>query len=156
MQTHLSPAPQKPSYLAIAGGLGGLIPFIGLTLLLYFGSDGESYWAYKVLLNYTALIATFIGAIWWGLALELQNHPLRRFMFAWSLTACLVALIILSSDSSLALILFISLFAFQLLLDFRFLWRNQLIPSWFWKLRCVLTSGVILTLGLAALWSHSF
>jgi Protein of unknown function (DUF3429) len=131
--------------VAVIGGLLGLLPFWGLAFADLWATGD---WVFSVsahLVNYAALILTFVGAIWWGIALN-APHGLfglasRGFLFGWSLVPCLLAWFLLTLDRQMALVGFAALLVLQLLLDFIFLWRAQLIARWFWQLRVVLTIG---------------
>lgn len=108
----------------------------------------------EYLANYAALILTFVGAIWWGIALNapqgLFGLAARSFLFGWSLVPCLLAWFLLALNLPIALIGFACLLVVQLVLDFIFLWRAQLIAQWFWRLRIVLTLGAVPALLLSA------
>lgn len=141
--------------LAVIGGLLGLLPFWGLALAELWESGELVVSALTYLVNYAALIVTFVGAIWWGIALTASQDSLggiaRSFLFGWSLVPCLLAWFLLLLDPAIALIAIASLLLLQWLLDFIFLWRTQLIAQWFWQLRVVLTLGAVPALLLAAL-----
>ncbi|MEJ2454122.1 MAG: DUF3429 domain-containing protein [Candidatus Thiodiazotropha sp.] len=67
----------------------GLLPFLGGTLLLTIGINEP--WVVEGLRNYAAIILTFVGAIHWGRALQLNRTGLILFsvwpsLYAW---ACL-------------------------------------------------------------------
>ncbi len=70
-------------------GWMGLLPFLGGTLLLAIGMNDP--WVVEGLRNYAAIILTFVGAIHWGRALQLNRAGLILFsvwpsLYAW---ACL-------------------------------------------------------------------
>lgn len=140
--------------IAVMGGLLGLVPFWGLSLAEVWASSEVVTAALKYLANYAALIITFVGAIWWGIALNapqgLFGLASRGFLFGWSVVPCLLAWLLLMLDQQLALIGIAFLLVLQLVLDFIFLWRAHLIARWFWLLRVVLTCGAVPALLLAA------
>jgi hypothetical protein len=131
--------------VAVIGGLLGLLPFWGLAFAELWATGDWVVSALAHLVNYAALILAFVGAIWWGIALNapqgLVGLASRGFLFGWSLVPCLLAWFLLTLDRQMALIGFAALLVLQLLLDFIFLWRVQLIARWFWQLRVVLTVG---------------
>jgi hypothetical protein len=133
--------------VAVIGGLLGLLPFWGLASAELWATGDWVGSAFVHLENYAALILTFVGAIWWGIALNaphgLFGFTSRGFLFGWSLVPCLLAWLLLTLDRPLALIGFAFLLVLQLVLDFIFLWRAQLIVQWFWQLRVVLTLGAV-------------
>jgi len=54
-------------------GAGGLIPFAGLALALWWPGLGQQAFSSHALASYGATIASFLGAIHWGLAM--RDHP---------------------------------------------------------------------------------
>ncbi|MDR7089042.1 DUF3429 domain-containing protein [Cellvibrio fibrivorans] len=143
MNTNESQLSANP--VAVIGGLLGLLPFWGLAFAELWATGDWVVSALAHLVNYAALILAFVGAIWWGIALNgpqgLVGLASRGFLFGWSLVPCLLAWFLLTLDRQMALIGFAALLVLQLLLDFIFLWRVQLIARWFWQLRVVLTVG---------------
>ncbi|MGV8837071.1 DUF3429 domain-containing protein [Cellvibrio sp.] len=143
MNTNESQLSANP--VAVIGGLLGLLPFWGLAFAELWATGDWVVSALAHLVNYAALILAFVGAIWWGIALNapqgLVGLASRGFLFGWSLLPCLLAWFLLTLDRQMALIGFAALLVLQLLLDFIFLWRVQLIARWFWQLRVVLTVG---------------
>lgn len=53
-------------------GYGGLLPFIGLALLIPFSHDYRPLLA-VALVNYGAVILSFVGALHWGFAMTAQD-----------------------------------------------------------------------------------
>jgi hypothetical protein len=142
------------NHIAITGGLLGLVPFWGLASAKLWLTGVLLVSAPLYLVNYAALILTFIGAIWWGIALSLPENALsqarRNFLFAWSLVPCLLAWLFLGFNTQLALISLAVLLGLQLLMDFAVLRRSGLMPRWFWHLRIVLSLGAVPALVFAA------
>lgn len=66
MKTELAVHPRA----ALALGYGGLIPFVGLAVVLWVAPPGERPLAATALLGYGATIASFLGAIHWGLVMR--------------------------------------------------------------------------------------
>jgi Protein of unknown function (DUF3429) len=58
-----------PSLWARGLGIGGLIPFVGLTAALWWARPGEWPLASVALLGYGATIVSFLGAVHWGLVM---------------------------------------------------------------------------------------
>jgi Protein of unknown function (DUF3429) len=79
-----------PSALATRLGYAGLLPFVGLTLLLWIVQVDLQPWLAIALTGYAALIATFLGGIHWGLA-ALRPEQERSFHYVWGITPSLVA-----------------------------------------------------------------
>ena len=139
---------------AIMCGLLGLLPFWGLSLAEVWANAEAVAAARGYLVSYAALILTFVGAIWWGIALSAPQRLFglasRGFLFGWSLVPCLLAWFLLTLNPAVALTGFACLLVLQLALDFIFLWRAQLIAQWFWRFRIVLTLGAVPALLLSA------
>ena len=140
--------------VAIAGGVLGLVPVWGLALAPWWAEGALAAAGRGYLLNYAALILTFVGAIWWGIAVSLPQAALgagkRSILFAWSLCPCLLVWFLLMINAKAALLGMAGLLLLQLLLDFMLLWRAQLIPRWFWNLRIALSLGAVPALVFAA------
>lgn len=64
-----------PSVLARWLGFGGLIPFVGLAVTLWLGRPADAPLASLALLGYGATIASFLGALHWGLAMRERPSP---------------------------------------------------------------------------------
>ena len=135
------------------GGLLGLLPFWVLALIGSMNGIVPSAIVFNYLSNYAALIVTFTGAIWWGLALSQTSMSVRNLLFTWSLIPCLLAWGVLTLPTSNALWAFSFLLLLQLLMDYIFLWRRRLIVYWVWCLRRLLTVIAVPSLVLAALQS---
>lgn len=132
------------------GGLLGLIPFWGLALTGAFSERFPAIVLFNYLANYAALIVSFLGAIWWGLAVSQPNIKLRHFMFGWSVVPCVLAWVTLALPTVNALLVFAFLLVFQLLMDYVFLWRSRVVSYWVWCLRRLLTVLAVPALLMAA------
>jgi Protein of unknown function (DUF3429) len=76
----LNTAPLSFRRAAWALGLAGLLPFIALSWLSWRASP----WAHTMLLQYGAIILSFVGALHWGLALGKQKPSVLALV--WSAT----------------------------------------------------------------------
>ena len=56
--------PPAPRWL----GLAGLLPQLACLAVILFGSEGWSWTAFAIAWAYAALIFSFLGGMWWGLA----------------------------------------------------------------------------------------
>ena len=78
-------------------GYAGLIPFISLSALVQFGEPPIDFWAANSLFIYGATIASFVGAIHWGLVLGPQSNQLShnfwrdRGAWLWGIVPALLA-----------------------------------------------------------------
>jgi hypothetical protein len=89
--SHAAPASSpdsSPSGLAIALGIGGLLPFVVLALVVWFGGPWRGF-ATGSLMAYGALIVSFLGGIHWGLAMREGVAP--RAHLVWGISASLLA-----------------------------------------------------------------
>jgi hypothetical protein len=74
--------PAGPSLWARRLGYGGVIPFVGLAAALWLARPGDRPLASLALLGYGAAIASFLGAIHWGLVVrEGPAQPLPRLLW---------------------------------------------------------------------------
>lgn len=86
-------------------GFGGLIPFVLLlATLLMFDDEGQiHFFAERLLVNYTVIIITFVGALNWGLGLSFEafSEGQRKTLLTYSvLPSLLVWLFLLLPSSS--------------------------------------------------------
>ena len=119
-------------------GLGGLLPFIALPLLLLLLDEAAPPVLLHALVVYGAVISTFVGALHWGYALR---HPGRRpwLQCGWSVTPSLIAWV----AALLPVVIGLRVLAVLLLLCYvvdRLFAREQSLPPWFLNLRALLTT----------------
>ena len=62
--------PNRPSVLIYGLGLAGLIPFVGLAALSWVPEIMSESFSGRGLASYAAVILSFLGAIYWGLAMS--------------------------------------------------------------------------------------
>ncbi len=118
-------------------GLTGLVPFIVPAVLAVLGH--AEYLQHQR--NYAACIATFLGAIYWGLVLRDMHIDTRRnvLLLVWGVTPSLTAWVALGSSMPWQLLLLsLSLLLF-LVFDVLLAKQESLTPSYL-KLRGVLTT----------------
>ena len=155
--------------------IGGLIPFYGAVALLYVVEDPRyGGFVVYVLLLYAAIIASFVGAVHWGLAManlgwEGQRNavpdrlndgadgqrnfepPVRQMM--WSVIPALFGWAIvlafnIDQRAWVALLLMVALYGAQLYGDVQAV-RYDLAPDWYLDLRRPITLAVLVALFLA-------
>ena len=129
--------------LAVALGFAGLIPFYACAIALWVAAGGPvANMAWLALLAYAAVIASFMGAVHWGLALHgldtggLTPPVLRQLGF--SVVPAIVAWLALLSPAPWVLIVLMALFPVIYLQDRRAAARG-LAPDWYLDLRLPLT-----------------
>lgn len=135
---------------ALALGLAGLLPFAAGALGLWFrlpfmGPDA----ALKLITLYGAIILSFLGGIRWGTAIGPYDSRRQTFEFSLSVIGSLAGLLACFLEAVPALTLLIAGFLMQALWDVTSVEAGRL-PSWFGKLRMVLTAGAVISL-IAAL-----
>lgn len=136
------PWQQERSWL----GYGGLFPFFGgVALLLITDDPAWSAIALDSLRYYAAVIASFLGAVHWGVLTTDVNR--RTAHLRWGVLPALIAWVLLLIPSNLALLGFALLFAAILLVDWRIL---PLLDSDYRRLRLHLSFLVIVALLIAA------
>lgn len=91
----------KPSVTALLLGVGGLIPFVGLSSLCLLTSDTHQQTLLFSLLAYGATIISFLGAIHWGLTIR-EDAP-NHLSLMWGVIPSLAAWISLIVSTQLGL-----------------------------------------------------
>jgi hypothetical protein len=80
----------RPPSWAVILGYGGLIPFATLAASLWFVGDRYQSYLGSALVGYGAMIASFLGAIHWGLAMrDGSSHNVAPYV--WGVVPSLVA-----------------------------------------------------------------
>jgi hypothetical protein len=140
---------QIPS-TALLLGLAGLIPFV---------AGAASQWmalpyltpepGLKLVIAYGAIILSFLGGIRWGTAIGPYDSRRQGLEFTASVLGSLAGLAAIFIPPVPALTLLISGFLMQGLWDVTSVEAGRL-PSWFGKLRMLLTAGAVISL-IAAL-----
>ena len=127
-------------------GLAGLVPFLILTVLSLIGPELWRDWVSVGLIAYGAVILSFLGGITFGMAVDEQQSDNPIYWF--SVLPFLAAWAALLVPVFVGLCLLIVAFLGALVNDF-LLKRAGLTPQWFFSLRVLLTSVVVLCLGAA-------
>lgn len=96
-----------PSIWAQCLGYGGLIPFVGLTLVIWFWPAHQAN-AAIALLGYSATIASFLGAIHWGLTMR-DPQGQSRSLLVWGVIPSLLAWVALMLPAAIGLLLIAAL-----------------------------------------------
>lgn len=120
-------------------GYGGLLPFVALSAAVWFDENHRNLW-HNALINYGAMILSFVGALHWGLAMsqmELTSHQRNR-SFVWSIVPALVAWVALMLLPNYAIGLLVAGFWLHFLQDRRLVQITNL-PRWYLPLRLRLT-----------------
>lgn len=96
--------PPLPSPWAKRMGYGGLVPFVLLALAIWVADPVYRAFCGSALLGYGAVIASFLGAIHWGLAMRDASHQ-SLALLGWGVVPSLVAWIALMASPALGLLL---------------------------------------------------
>ncbi len=139
----LREVPRPVLWLALAG----LVPFLAFTAAIGLAPFVWSVRALVVLINYGAVVLTFVGAVHWGLALQGPDH-LSWKRLGWSVVPALLGWGAVNMFPVPALLTLAFGFFLAFMLDVQA--ANQgLLPLWYKVLRRVLTVVVMLSLGVA-------
>ncbi|CAD5376778.1 conserved membrane hypothetical protein [Pseudomonas sp. OF001] len=141
----------RPPHLAWLLGLAGLIPFISGALGIWLTPVGWRPLVLTALLDYSAVILAFMGAIHWGLAMRAEEDSLNAQMqLGLSVIPPLIgwAAVSFGMPVALAIPVFILAFIGLYLADLRAV-RLGLAPIWYKPLRKPLTVAVSISLLVA-------
>tara|TARA_Y100001936_G_scaffold254138_1_gene325521 strand:+ start:5732 stop:6211 length:480 start_codon:yes stop_codon:yes gene_type:complete len=138
--------PKVPLFLA----LGGVIPFIILSCGIWFFSYEIKLIALYNLLNYSVIIITFIGAIYWGVAM-LNNERMVMPYFISIMPSLISWFMLMGFITNYLIILscFIVIFAFIYFIDIKYT-KRDFFPKWYMSLRKIVSFIVLLSLGFAS------
>lgn len=138
--------------LATAIGLAGLIPFIFGTLAILLWPDAQSFCA-KLFYIYSAGVLAFMAGVYWPIALQLEQ---RCFPLSPITTLVISQLFFLSAGLALLLPIELQAVAYPVayvalyVVDIR--WMRLYWPTWYRRLRTVLTLVACLCQAIAGLW----
>lgn len=144
------PSDDRIPMAALIPGVLGLIPFWGLALLVAMPLNIPAELAMFALVTYGAIILTFVGAIWWGLAVHAPDSTPRSWMFIWSVIPSLIGWsgVLISDVAGIPMIMIGLLMQWALDLAV-----HRACPAWFpaWvvKLRTLLTVAAVIALAIA-------
>lgn len=127
-------------------GYAGLIPFIACAVVI--ASNPQPAWtsvATDTLRHYAAVIASFLGAVHWGVAAD-RHDPLPHARLRWGIMPALIAWTLLALPPASAFFGYAFLFAAILFVDRRLL---PVLDDAYRRLRLQLTSIVVIALLLA-------
>jgi hypothetical protein len=125
--------PQLPKVL----GFSGLIPFVTLACALWFVPYQAQVYVSEALMAYGAVILSFMGAVHWGVAIDLLSKR-ERLQLAFSVVPALLAWSALLLPAMYGYAVLLISFVFLCVLDSRAS-RLGMAPIWYSKLRVPLT-----------------
>ena len=133
-------------------GFGGLIPFVVTAVSVLTLTDNGQLMALDIMLHYSAVILSFLGAGHWGAALtrfteQGVSQSENWIRIGWSVTPALVAWLAIQMTLLPSLITFILGFSGAFIFD---AWSGKKgwLPSWYIKLRKSLSLIVLICLAL--------
>jgi hypothetical protein len=127
-------------------GYLGLIPFVAGAALALTGDPAVRDLAIRAVIAYGAVIASFVGAIHWGVALTAADARAGT-LYVVSVLPSLVAWLALLFKPATGLLLLIAAFVLLWLYERATLWSN-VFPGWFATLRTRLTAVAVTILAL--------
>jgi len=146
--------PVRTPLAALVPGLLGLLPFWGFALATVVDLGIDPLLALMALIMYGAIILSFVGALWWGMAVHAAPGAPRNTMFVWSVVPALVGWSATLTTPETGLRMLMAGLAFQWLLDSMLRSKMpDLMPGWVFRLRTILTGGAISA--LAFTWWQS-
>ena len=138
-------------------GYGGLLPFVGLAVLMAIDAQRQELWS-RALIAYGAVILSFVGALHWAFAMVLSglSSTQRRNRWIWSTVPALLAWPALWLPSTAAIAVLVVGFVLHYDQDRRLVATAcEALPAWYLPLRLQLTTVACVSLGLAALIAAS-
>ena len=132
-------------------GFGGLIPFLGLAVALWVARPGDWPLAWMSLLGYGAIIASFLGAIHWGLVM--RDGPDQYLpSLLWGVVPSLLGWVGLLLGPAPGLLLIAALLWTCFAVD-RVLYPRHQLQAWLpMRRRLTLVASISCLAGAAALW----
>lgn len=103
------------------------------------------------LLSYAAVILSFLGGIHWGMAVAHYGHNKRvaNWLITESVVPAIIAWIaVLNAPMHIQLLILTLLFTFVWGID-SILFNRNIIPQWFFEIRCIITPVVVVSLYIA-------
>jgi uncharacterized protein DUF3429 len=140
------PIPKVPFWI----GAGGLMPFVVLSGAVWAAPEAYTPALLNWLSSYAAIIASFLGAVHWGVALlhpEMTEQDRGVFM-TWSIVPALAGWFALLMPMKTCLLMLIATSVIQFAADRQLASRFHL-PDWYLRLRSGLTPVAVLCLVLA-------
>lgn len=131
--------------------LAGTVPFVCLSVAVSLQLFEDAKMVIQLLLTYATVIVSFLGGIHLGIALTQHNHNRRisNLLIAESTWPSLIAWTSLYvAQVHIQLLILTLLYSLMWAID-SLLYDNNLIPQWFFNLRCVITPIVVVSLYVA-------
>lgn len=130
-------------------GYAGLIPFIGLAIALWLSPEQYEPDIHHALLTYAAIILSFMGAIHWGVAIDIKSDK-QKFQLGTSVIPPLLAWLALLLPLNYSYSILIVAFSLLCVFDCR-MTKHSHLADWYPTLRVPLTTIVVATLIMSLL-----
>ncbi len=133
--------PEKYSRIKIIAnllGYGGVIPFLYALAGIAFGDTELVPFYMHSFLSYGAIILTFIGAVHWGLIMNMKSTSNCSWFMLGSVVPAIVSWIAMMLSTKVALSILLSGFIITYIYEKTLLWE-LLFPDWYKQLRTNLT-----------------
>lgn len=131
--------------------LAATLPFVGLSVAISIHMFADTKMVMQLLLTYAAVIVSFLGGIHLGVAItqHMQNRAIANLLIAESIWPSLIAWgLLYTTEMHIQLLILTLLYALMWAID-SLLYNNNLIPQWFFNLRCIITPIVVVSLYVA-------
>ncbi len=126
---------------ALLLGLSGLLPTLLSTALVWFGTREQSAVGFSLGAIYGAMILSFLGGAWWGIAVSKAEDGRLAGLLAISVMPSLVAWLAIFALSPQTVAVLAACFLGALVIDRR-LTVDSLAPPWWMRLRILLSTGM--------------
>lgn len=132
-------------------GIAGILPFYACLAIAALGWAHHPLVPINAMAIYAAVVLSFLGAAWWGLAVHAPPAlPVGRF-YVWGAVGVLLGWGALMLPTNKGLALLMAGYLGQNLVDHGLAFRHpSLFPRWLLSFRRALTIGVVLALILAS------
>ena len=140
------------SPLAFWLGISGLLPFLAGPLWMTLSPETAPVWLDGVWHQYAGLIAAFMAGSFWGFAMPMSGGTAGLLALLISVALMLLTWVAMVLPLHESLLLLALVFLLLLLADY---WRDRALDSieGYFRLRLVLTAGVLIIIGWRLLLS---
>lgn len=137
--------------LTITFSLAGTVPFVLLSVAASLNLFPDTKFVMQLLLTYATVIVSFLGGIHLGVALSQHTEQkfLTNLLVVESIWPSLIAWgMLFLAPVHIQLLALTLLYSLMWAID-SLLYNNNLMPQWFFNLRCVVTPIVVVSLYVA-------
>jgi hypothetical protein len=130
-------------------GLAGLLPTAAAAVFIWIGTAGQAALAFSASAIYGALILSFLGGAWWGLAAARASAERLPMLLVLSVIPSLIGWLALLVLSPAAIAVLGLCFGLALIVDRRLV-TDACAPGWWWRLRFPLSATMAVLHALIA------